>query len=60
MGLDTAGVEFSAEEGVKVDNFLRTSNEDVFAVGDCCSKRQFTHNSDIQARYAIRNALFYG
>jgi pyruvate/2-oxoglutarate dehydrogenase complex dihydrolipoamide dehydrogenase (E3) component len=28
-------------------------------VGDCCSKYQFTHNSDIHARYVVRNALFY-
>lgn len=30
------------------------------AVGDCCSEYKFTHNSDVNARYAIRNALFYG
>jgi len=60
MGLDIAGVEFSEFDGVKVDNYLRTTNEDVFAVGDCCSKYQFTHNSDTHARYVVRNALFYG
>jgi len=59
MGLDIAGVEFNEEKGVKVDNFLRTTNPDVYAVGDCCSEYQFTHNSDIHARYVVRNALFF-
>ena len=36
IGLETAGVEIN-EEGVKVDNYLRTTNPDIFAVGDCCS-----------------------
>jgi pyruvate/2-oxoglutarate dehydrogenase complex dihydrolipoamide dehydrogenase (E3) component len=36
IGLEIAGVETN-EEGVKVDNYLRTANPDIFAVGDCCS-----------------------
>jgi pyruvate/2-oxoglutarate dehydrogenase complex dihydrolipoamide dehydrogenase (E3) component len=36
IGLDIAGVELN-DHGVKVDDFLRTSNPDIFAVGDCCS-----------------------
>lgn len=43
---------------MKVNNVLRTTNEQIFAVGDCCSQYQFTHNSDIHARYVVRNALF--
>jgi len=37
-----------------------TSNSSVFAVGDCLNGLKFTHNSDIQARYVIRNTLFFG
>ncbi len=59
MGLDVAGIDFNEEKGVKVDNYLRTTNPDVYAVGDCCSEYQFTHNSDIHARYVVRNALFF-
>ena len=59
MGLDVAGVEFDEIGGVHVDKNLRTKNEHVFAVGDCCSKYNFTHNSDIHARYVVRNALFF-
>ena len=36
IGLEVAGVEVN-EEGVKVDNYLKTTNPDIFAVGDCCS-----------------------
>ena len=58
MNLEVAGVEYD-RFGIKTNNELRTTNNDVFAVGDCCSKYQFTHNSDVHARYVIRNALFY-
>ena len=58
MNLDLAGVEFDTSTGIKVNEYLQTNNPDVFAVGDCCSKYQFTHNSDIHARHVIRNALF--
>lgn len=32
----------------------------VYAVGDCCTKYQFTHAADFMARIVIRNALFFG
>lgn len=32
----------------------------VYAVGDCCTKFQFTHAADFMARIVIRNALFFG
>lgn len=38
MGLEEAGVNFNQQDGVIVDNCLRTTNEDIFAVGDCCSR----------------------
>lgn len=36
IGLAEAGVEFS-EAGVTVNDNLRTTNKDIYAVGDCCS-----------------------
>lgn len=59
LDLEKAEVEFT-REGITVDNFLKTSNDDIYGVGDCVSKYQFTHNSDTHARYVVRNALFYG
>ena len=59
LNLEAAGVRGAQGEGICVDNYLRTDNENIYAVGDCVSSRtQFTHNSDIHARYVVRNALF--
>lgn len=60
LGLERIGVRFDAREGVFVDARLRTTNPDVYAAGDVCSRLQFTHSADAQARIVIRNALFLG
>jgi len=60
LGLEAAGVDFNEADGILVNDYLQSSNSDVYAVGDCCSKYLFTHNSDIHARYVIKNALFFG
>ena len=59
LELEAAGVEYD-KRGVKVNEYLQTANEDIFAVGDCLDGPKFTHNSDIHARYVVRNALFQG
>ena len=60
MGLEAAGVEYDRKSGVRVDDYLQTSNPHIFAAGDVCSALQFTHLSDAHARIVIRNALFFG
>jgi len=60
LGLDAAGVACDPREGVCVDDRLRTSNPRIFAAGDVCSSRKFTHAADFLARTALRNALFAG
>ncbi|CAN0527418.1 unnamed protein product, partial [Ectocarpus sp. 12 AP-2014] len=60
VGLEKAGVEFNPKEGVKVNDQLQTTNKSIYAVGDCCTKFQFTHAADFMARIVIRNALFFG
>ena len=60
MGLEAAGVEFDAKEGVRVDERMRTSNPRVYAIGDVASRFRFTHAADAQARLVVRNALFFG
>ncbi|MDA8017452.1 MAG: mercuric reductase [Thermoanaerobaculia bacterium] len=59
LGLEAAGVEYSPR-GIEVDSRLRTTNKNIFAIGDVASKLQFTHLADFQARLAVRNALFFG
>ena len=60
IGLEAAGVEYDRKTGVRVDDYLQTSNRHIFAAGDVCSALQFTHLSDAHARIVIRNALFFG
>ncbi|WP_085814047.1 mercuric reductase [Geoanaerobacter pelophilus] len=59
LGLEAAGVEFDGS-GVKVNDFLQTSNRRIYAAGDICSAYKFTHVADAQARVVIENALFPG
>lgn len=60
LGLESAGVEFDERMGIKVDDRLKSSNPNVYAVGDVATKYQFTHIADFTARLVIRNALFFG
>jgi pyruvate/2-oxoglutarate dehydrogenase complex dihydrolipoamide dehydrogenase (E3) component len=60
LGLEAAGVEFDAKDGVTVDERMRTSNPRVYAIGDVASRFHFTHAADAQARMVVRNALFFG
>jgi len=59
LGLVEAGVAFD-ERGVRVDDYLRTSNPRIYAAGDVCSAYKFTHAADAMARLVIQNALFFG
>ena len=57
LELQRAGIEYD-RKGVRVNDFLQTSNPRVFAAGDVCSEFQFTHAADFQARIVLQNALF--
>lgn len=59
LGLEAAGVEYG-KTGVTVDDRLRTTNPRIFACGDVCSRYQFTHAADAQARIVLQNAFFFG
>ncbi|MGH6609325.1 MAG: mercuric reductase, partial [Burkholderiaceae bacterium] len=60
LNLKKAGIDFDDEHGIKVDDFLQTSNPRVYAAGDCCLEHKFTHTADASARIVVRNALFPG
>lgn len=60
LDLEKAGVRLDARGAIEVDARLRTSHPDIYAAGDVCSRHQFTHAADAQARIAVRNALFRG
>lgn len=59
LNLEAAGVEYD-HQGVRVDDYLRTSNRTIYAAGDVCTGYRFTHVADAMARIVIRNALFWG
>jgi pyruvate/2-oxoglutarate dehydrogenase complex dihydrolipoamide dehydrogenase (E3) component len=60
LGLEAAGVQYDRRTGVRVNDYLQTTNPRIYAAGDVCSPLQFTHLSDAHARIALRNALFFG
>ena len=60
LGLEEIGVEYDARTGVRVDDRLRTTNPNIYAAGDVCSRYKFTHSADFMARIVIQNALFKG
>ncbi|MDX1376152.1 MAG: FAD-containing oxidoreductase [Burkholderiales bacterium] len=45
LGLEAAGIETDKRGYIEVDATLRTSNEHVWALGDCNGKGAFTHTS---------------
>ncbi|UCD09220.1 MAG: FAD-dependent oxidoreductase [Dehalococcoidales bacterium] len=59
LGLDKAGIDYSVH-GIKVDNFLSTSQRHIYAAGDCTGGYQFTHYAGWQAAMAVRNILLPG
>lgn len=60
LDLQQAGVELNEEGGVRVDDFLRTSNRRIYAAGDVCMEHKFTDVADATAQIVVRNALFPG
>lgn len=57
LGLEAAGVDYD-KNGIKVNARLQTSNPNIYAAGDVCSRYKFTHAADAMAQIVIQNALF--
>lgn len=65
LNLKAAGVATMADgppvpgcDGIRVDGYLRTTNDAIFAVGDVVAGApRYTHAADAMARVAVRNAL---
>jgi pyruvate/2-oxoglutarate dehydrogenase complex dihydrolipoamide dehydrogenase (E3) component len=60
LNLEAAGVDYAAGDGVRVDDFLCTSNPRIYAAGDICLEHQYTDTATASARIAVQNALFRG
>ena len=57
LNLEQVGVEYD-RHGIKVNDYLQTTNPRIFAAGDICMDWKFTHAADAAARIVIKNALF--
>lgn len=57
LDLAAAGVVFDTDCGITVDDFLSTSNPDIYAAGDVCLPLKFTNAAQSSARVAVQNAL---
>ncbi len=60
LNLEAVGVRYNLQRGVFVNDYMQTSNPDVYAAGDVCMPYKFTHVADSAARIALQNALFMG
>jgi pyruvate/2-oxoglutarate dehydrogenase complex dihydrolipoamide dehydrogenase (E3) component len=56
LGLENAGVTYTAGGGIVVDGTLATSNPDVYAVGDVTGEYMLVHVAIYQGEVASRNA----
>ena len=60
LNLDAVGVEYSIERGIRINDFLQTTNPRIYAAGDVCFEHTFTHIEDASAGIVVQNALFHG
>ncbi len=58
LNLEAVGVEYDQHQGVKVNDYLQTTNPKIYAAGDICMNWKFTHAADAAARIVIKNTLF--
>ena len=60
MNLEAARVEYYGETGIRINDFLQTTNRRIYAAGDVCFEHRFTHIEDASAGIVVQNALFWG
>jgi pyruvate/2-oxoglutarate dehydrogenase complex dihydrolipoamide dehydrogenase (E3) component len=58
LSLEKAGIQTNTEKTrLIVDDYLRTTNHRVYAVGDVAGRHMFTHAAEMHARVVISNIL---
>jgi pyruvate/2-oxoglutarate dehydrogenase complex dihydrolipoamide dehydrogenase (E3) component len=60
MNLEAARVEYDTGRGIRVNDFLQTTNARIYAAGDVCLEYKFAHMADASARIVLHNALLRG
>ncbi|TFE69751.1 mercury(II) reductase [Candidatus Methylacidiphilum fumarolicum] len=57
LGLEEVGVKKGSRGEILVDSFLRTTNPDIYAAGDCAGLPQFVYVSAFTGGIAAENAI---
>ncbi|MGB6603471.1 MAG: FAD-containing oxidoreductase [Steroidobacteraceae bacterium] len=57
LNLAAANIDSDCDQGVTVDDCLRTTNSDVYAAGDVCKAHRFANVADATGRMAALNAF---
>ncbi|NND31064.1 MAG: FAD-dependent oxidoreductase [Saprospiraceae bacterium] len=57
MDLDKAGIELDADEKIKVNSYLQSSNKQVYVAGDAVGAYMFSHGAEKMVRQLWRNLL---
>ena len=57
IGLEAAGVKIDDLGYVETDDFLRTANPKIYAIGDCRGGLQLAHKASAEGARAVENAL---
>jgi pyruvate/2-oxoglutarate dehydrogenase complex dihydrolipoamide dehydrogenase (E3) component len=60
LDLQAAGVASDTHQGIAVDDFLCSTNPNVYAAGDACLPLKFTNAAQSSGRMAVKNALMQG
>jgi len=55
LKLENAGIKTDKRGRLVLDKYLRTTNKNVFAVGDVAGQHQFTHAAEVHASNVISN-----
>jgi len=58
LNLAAVGIDRDASGRIRVDDFLRTGNANIYATGDVCLESSFVDSATASARIAVQNALW--
>lgn len=59
LGLENTSIERTRDHFIKVDDYLRTTAEGVYAFGDCIGRYFYRHSANFEGEYLFRT-LFAG